>query len=65
LFEGILVAGIDPVSESPIRLTKKECQDLVEFVHDGLFDRRVLQFCKHIPASVPSGIPLQLFEGCE
>jgi cytochrome c peroxidase len=64
-FEGILAAGIDPLLETPIRLTKPEFQDLVEFVRDGLFDRRVLQFCKHIPASVPSGMPLQHFEGCE
>ena len=64
-FEGILAAGIDPLLQAPIRLTKKEFQDLVEFVSDGLFDRRVLQFCRHLPASVPSGMLLQLFEGCE
>jgi cytochrome c peroxidase len=64
-FEGILAAGIDPLLQAPIRLTKKEFQDLVEFVSDGLFDRRVRQFCKHLPASVPSGMSLQLFEGCE
>jgi cytochrome c peroxidase len=64
-FEGILTAGIDPLLQTPIRLTKKQFQDLVEFVRDGLFDKRVLQFCKHVPTSVPSGMPLQLFEGCE
>ena len=64
-FEGILAVGIDPLLQTPIRLTKKEFQDLVEFVRDGLFDRRVLQFCKHLPVSVPSGMPLQLFEGCK
>jgi cytochrome c peroxidase len=64
-FEGILAAGIDPLLQTPIRLTKKQFQDLVEFVRDGLFDKRVLQFCKHVPTSVPSGMPLQLFEGCE
>ena len=64
-FEGILTAGIDPLLQAPIRLTKKEFQDLVEFVSDGLFDRRVLQFCRHLPASVPSGMLLQLFEVCE
>ena len=62
-FAGIIAAGIDPLLQTPIRLRKKEFEDLVEFVRDGLFDRRVLQFCKHIPASVPSGMPLQLFEG--
>lgn len=50
---------------NPIRLRKKECEDLIEFVRDGLFDRRLLQFCKDIPGSVPSGMPLQLFEDCE
>jgi len=64
-FEGILSAGIDPLLQSPIRLTKRELRDLVKFVRDGLFDKRVLRFCRHIPESVPSGMPLQLFEGCE
>jgi len=32
---------------------------------DGLFDRRVLKFRRQIPESVPSGLPLQRFEGCE
>ena len=64
-FEGILAAGIDARLQTPIRLTKKEFRDLVEFVSDGLFDKRVLQLCRRIPESVPSGMPLQLFEGCE
>ena len=64
-FEGILAVGIDPRLQTPIRLTKKEFRDLVEFVSDGLFDKRVLQLCRRIPESVPSGLPLQLFEGCE
>lgn len=64
-FEGILAAGIDPLLQDPIRLTKMEFRDLVEFVRDSLFDNRVLRFSKHIPESVPSGMPLQLFEGCE
>jgi cytochrome c peroxidase len=64
-FEGILAAGIDPLLKDPVRLTKEEFRDLVEFVRDGLFDKRVLEFCKHIPESVPSGMALQFFEGCE
>lgn len=64
-FEGILTAGIDPLVQTPIRLTKKEFRDLVEFVRDGLFDERVLQLCRRIPNSVPGGLPLQRFEGCE
>jgi len=63
--EGILAVGIDPRLQTPIRLTKKDFRDLVEFVSDGLFDKRVLQLCRRIPESVPSGMPLQLFEGCE
>ena len=58
-FEGILAAGIDPLLRKPIRLDKQEFRDLVEFVRDGLFDERVLDFCEQIPASVPSGMPLQ------
>jgi cytochrome c peroxidase len=64
-FKGILKAGIDPLLKKQIRLTNKEFKDLVEFVRDGLFDERVLQFCQLIPESVPSGMLLQSFEGCE
>jgi cytochrome c peroxidase len=64
-FEGILDAGIDPLLERPIKLSRREFLDLVEFVRDGLFDERVLKFCEHLPASVPSGLPLQIFRGCE
>jgi cytochrome c peroxidase len=63
--KGILEAGIDPLLLRPIRLSRQEFRDLVEFVKDALFDERVLHFCEHLPASVPSGLPLQLFEGCE
>ena len=61
---GILAAGIDPLLETPIELSPRELRDLVEFVRDGLFDERVLQFCDHVPRSVPSGMALQRFEGC-
>jgi hypothetical protein len=64
-FEGILDAGIDPLLRRPIRLSGHEFRDLVEFVRDGLFDERVLDFCKHLPDSVPSGLPLQRFESCD
>ena len=64
-FEGILAARIDQLLQTPLRLTKKEFRDLVEFVRGGLFDRRVLRFCKHMPESVPSGLSLQRFEGCD
>ena len=63
-FKGILQAGIDPLLQKPIRLTDDEFRDLVDFVRDGLFDSRVLDFCDRVPDSVPSGMSLQLFEGC-
>lgn len=63
-FDGILAAGIDPLLRTPIRLTEREFRDLVEFVRDGLFDRRVRRFCELLPPAVPSGMPLQRFEGC-
>ena len=64
-FEGILAAGVDPLLQTPIKLSKKELTDLVEFVRDGLFDNRILQLCRQLPKSVPSGMALQLFEGCK
>jgi cytochrome c peroxidase len=63
--KGILAAGIDPLLRRPIRLSGQEFRDLVEFVQDALFDESVLRFCERLPASVPSGLPLQFFEGCE
>jgi cytochrome c peroxidase len=63
--KGIIEAGIDPLLRKPIRLSLQQFRDLVEFVQDALFDESVLQFCERLPASVPSGLPLQLFEGCE
>ncbi len=64
-FEGILEAGIDPLLRRRVRLTEDDVASLVEFVRDGLFDERVLAFCDHVPAEVPSGMPLQTFEGCD
>ena len=64
-FAGMLEAGIDPLVAKRRRLSRKQFRHLVEFVRDGLFDDRVLDSCKHIPASVPSGMPLQTFEGCD
>jgi cytochrome c peroxidase len=64
-FDGILAAGIDPRLRRRIKLSETEISDLVEFVRDGLFDERVLRFCDLLPDAVPSGIPLQTFEGCE
>ena len=64
-FEGILAEGIDPLVRRRNRLSEQEFSDLVAFVRDGLFDERVLDFCDQLPDAVPSGLPLQEFEGCE
>jgi len=62
-YRGMLAAGIDPLL--PRRhLNQREVDDLVEFVRDGLFDESVNDFCELLPGSVPSGMPLQTFEGC-
>lgn len=63
-FEGMLAAGIDPRLRRRVALDAQELAHLVEFVRDGLFDTRVLDFCEHLPDAVPSGMPLQEFEGC-
>ncbi len=62
--EGMLAAGIDPRLAQRTRLSRKQVRHLVEFVRDGLFDERVAEFCRLLPDSVPSGRPLQVFEGC-
>ena len=64
-FDGVLAAGIDPLLQEPIELDEEEFRDLVDFVRNALFDGRVRLFCLLIPESVPSGMPLQTFEGCE
>lgn len=63
-YKEILKAGIDPLLSEQVHLSDQEFADLVEFVRDGLFDERVLEFCDRVPASVPSGLPLQVFEAC-
>jgi cytochrome c peroxidase len=63
-FRPILAAGIDPLLRRPIELTAQELSDLVTFVRDGLFDPRVANLCRLIPERVPSGMSLQVFEGC-
>jgi len=64
-FDGVLAAGMDPLLQEPIELDEEEFRDLVDFVRNALFDGRVRLFCLLIPESVPSGMPLQTFEGCE
>lgn len=63
--EPVIAAGIDPLLATPIQLTREEFKDLVSFVGRALLDERVLEFCKLVPKSVPSGLPMPRFEGCE
>ncbi len=64
-FAPLLEAGIDPRLAKPRRLSRRQTAYPVAFVRDALFDERVLGFCALIPAAVPSGRPLQRFEGCD
>lgn len=47
-------------------LTAEEFDDLLAFLRDGLLDARILpaQQCLQVPATVPSGIRVQMFQGC-
>jgi cytochrome c peroxidase len=55
---------LDPVLKQGIILSAKEIDDLVAFLADGLYDKRITTaFLEEvIPASVPSGKKLQYFE---
>ncbi|MCI0364290.1 MAG: hypothetical protein L0Y44_09770 [Phycisphaerales bacterium] len=61
----VLDAGIDPLLDKPIRLTNREIKDLTDFVAEALLDERVLDFCSLVPDSVPSGLPVAKFQGCD
>lgn len=52
--------------KKPIKLTNGEFNDLVAFVKDALTDPRVEKsnLCGMIPARVPSGMPVLVFEDC-
>jgi cytochrome c peroxidase len=60
----VLSEGIDPLLATPLALTHHELDLLSIFVEDALFDERMLDFCSLVPASVPSGLPVARFEGC-
>lgn len=55
---------IDPLLANPIHLTDAEFQQLVEFVRNGLLDKRAKpeNLNKLIPRSVPSGFPVLTFQ---
>jgi cytochrome c peroxidase len=59
-----VLARVDPILGSPIKLTDDEFQQLVEFVRNALLDRRATPevLKKQIPKSVPSGFPVLKFQ---
>lgn len=61
-----VLATLDPVLRTPIRLTEDELRDLVEFVRHGLLDPRAgaATLCQLVPQTLPSERGLQSFEGC-
>jgi cytochrome c peroxidase len=57
---------LDPILRRRIRLSPSEFDDLVTFVRDGLLDPRAKpeNLCALVPATVPSGRQVAIFEGC-
>ena len=63
--EPVLAMGLDPLLQDPLELSQKELQELTAFVSQALLDPKVFDFCTLVPKRVPSGLPLQQFQGCE
>lgn len=61
-----VLATLDPLLATPLRLSESEIADLVKFVGSGLLDKRANaeSFRDKIPASLPSGMTPLRFEGC-
>jgi cytochrome c peroxidase len=59
-----VLARVDPVLATPIPLMSEPLAQLIDFVRDGLLDRRAApaQLRRLIPRSVPSGFPLLDFQ---
>jgi cytochrome c peroxidase len=59
-----VLARVDPILGSPIKLTDDEFQQLVTFVRNALLDKRATPEAleKQIPKSVPSGFPVLRFQ---
>lgn len=58
---------LDPIMTNPIQLRNREFADLVAFVRNALLDPRALpeNLCELVPTTVPSGMPVGDFQGCE
>jgi cytochrome c peroxidase len=61
-----VLARLDPLLQTPIRLTGGEFQALVAFVRDALLDQHAKKpnLCPLIPDSVSSGYSTMVFEEC-
>ena len=61
-----VLARVDPLLAVPRRLTEHEFRDLYHFVSKGLLDERAGRedFCRHIPAALPSLMRPMTFQGC-
>lgn len=59
-----VLARVDPILATPITLSNNEFRQLVDFVRNGLLDKRAEpdRLRKLIPASVPSGFPVLKFQ---
>jgi len=59
-----VLARVDPLLVTPIMLSAEELDWLVDFVREGLLDKRAgpERLRKFVPASVPSGRPTLVFE---
>jgi len=59
-----VLTRVDPILATPIQLTDDEFRQLVDFVRNGLLDRRAMPqvLKKQIPKSVPSGFPVLKFQ---
>jgi hypothetical protein len=59
-----VLARLDPLLRTPVRLTDREFADLVDFVRNGLLDPRALpaNLKALIPSRVPSGRRTLQFE---
>ena len=59
-----VLANVDPILATPIQLTDDEFRQLVDFVRNGLLDKRATPevLKKQIPKSVPSGFPVLRFQ---
>jgi cytochrome c peroxidase len=57
---------LDPLISQPQHLSRREVEDLVAFLRDGLLDpnARPERLCSLVPEKVPSGRPVLLFEQC-